>query len=188
MRDGIFAYLRELTKMKKHTKKLVLSALFASLSLVATLFFAFPLPTGYANLGDCFAFMAGFVLGGPWGTVAAGLGIALADLLGGYGIYAVATFIIKAFIALCGAMAVKFSKERKIRSVVVIAALSLLAEAMMVLGYFFFESVFLGVGDAAIASLAGNLTQAAVGVVTSVVLAVVFTRNNKLSKIIKELQ
>lgn len=171
--------------MKKHTEKLVLSALFASLSLVATLFFAFPLPTGYANLGDCFAFMAGFVLGGPWGTVAAGLGIALADLLGGYGIYALATFMIKAFIALCGAMAVKFAKEGKFRSVIVIIALSLLGEAVMVLGYFFFESVFLGVGDAAIASLAGNFTQAAVGVVTSTALAVVFTRNKRLRELIK---
>ena len=170
--------------MKKRTKKLVLSALLAALALVATLFFAFPLPTGYANLGDCFAFLAGFVLGGPWGAAAAGVGIALADLLGGYGVYAAATFIIKAFIALCGAFAAKFAKEGKLRFVI-IAALSLLGEAMMVLGYFFFESVFLGVGAAAIASVVGNLTQAAVGVVTSTVLAVVFTKNKRLKGLMK---
>ena len=171
--------------MKKRTKKLVLSALLAALALVATLFFAFPLPTGYANLGDCFAFLAGLVLGGPWGAAAAGVGIALADLLGGYGVYAVATFIIKAFIALCGAFAAKFAKEGKLRFVI-IAALSLLGEAMMVLGYFFFESVFLGVGAAAVASVPGNLTQAAVGVITSTALAIVFTSNKKLAKIVKE--
>ena len=170
--------------MKTSTKKLVVSALFAALSLVATLFFAFPLPTGYANLGDCFAFLAGFVLGGPWGAAAAGIGIALADLLGGYGVYAIATFIIKAFIALCGAFAAKHVKEGKL-GIVVIAALSLLGEAMMVLGYFFFESVFLGVGAAAIASVVGNLTQAAVGVVTSTVLAVVFTKNKRLKNLMK---
>lgn len=169
----------------KHTKKLVLSALFAALSLVATLFFAFPLPTGYANLGDCFAFLAGFVLGAPWGAAAAGVGIALADLLGGYGVYAAATFIIKAFIALCGAFAAKSAKEGKMRFVI-IAALSLLGEVIMVLGYFFFESVFLGVGAAAIASVPGNLTQATVGVVTSTALAIVFTSNKKLAKITKD--
>lgn len=168
----------------KHTKKIVISALFAALSLVATLFFAIPLPTGYANLGDCFAFLAGFVLGGPWGCAAAGVGIALADLLGGYGVYAIATFIIKAFIALCGAFAAKFAKEGKFRFVIV-AALSLLGEAMMVLGYFFFESVFLGVGAAAVASVLGNLTQAAVGVVTSTILAAVFAKNKRLKELIR---
>lgn len=170
--------------MKTNTKKLVISALFAALGLVATLFFAFPLPTGYANLGDCFAFAAGFCLGGVWGAAAAGIGIALADLLGGYGVYAIATFIIKAFIALCGAMAARLAREGKWR-IVVIAAASVLGEAMMVLGYFFFESVFLGVGAAAIASVAGNLTQAAVGVVTSVLLAAVFAGNKRLKELMK---
>lgn len=170
--------------MKTNTKKLVISALFAALGLVATLFFAFPLPTGYANLGDCFAFAAGFCLGGVWGAAAAGIGIALADLLGGYGVYAIATFIIKAFIAICGAMAARLAREGKWR-IVVIAAASLLGEAMMVLGYFFFESVFLGVGAAAIASVAGNLTQAAVGVVTSVLLAAVFAGNKRLKELMK---
>ena len=55
----------------------------------------------------------------------------------------------------------------------------------MVLGYFFFESVFLGVGAAAVASVVGNLTQAAVGVVTSVVLAVVFAKNKRLKALMK---
>lgn len=170
--------------MKTHVKKLVLASLFAALALVATLFLAIPLPTGYANLGDCFAFIAGFVLGGAWGAAAAGIGIALADLLGGFGIYAIATFIIKAFIAVCGAIAAKFAKNNRL-NVVLFAALSLLGEAVMVLGYFFFESVFLGVGEAAIASVPGNLTQAAVGAVTSVVLAVVFTKNKKLNSYIR---
>ena len=170
--------------MNTNTKKLVISALFAALGLVSTLFFAFPLPTGYANLGDCFAFLAGFCLGGVWGAAAAGVGIALADLLGGYGVYAIATFIIKAFIALCGAMAAKCAKEGKIRFVI-IALLALLGEAMMVLGYFFFESVFLGVGAAAVASVPGNLTQAAVGIVTSTLLASVFATNKRLKDLMK---
>ena len=168
----------------KRTKKLVISALFAALAFVATRFFAFSLPTGYANLGDCFAFLAGFILGGPWGAAAAGIGIALADILSPYTIYAPATFIIKAFIALCGTFAAKHSVNKK-GWIAIIAALSLLGEVMMVLGYFFFESVFLNVGTAAVASVPGNLTQAAVGVVTSTLLAVVFTKNKRLKELIK---
>lgn len=169
--------------MNNRTKKLVLSALFAALGLVSTLFFAFPLPTGYANLGDCFAFLAGFCLGG-WGIAAAGIGIALADILSSYVIYAPATLIIKAFIALCGLVAVRWIQKGKFR-LVTIASLSLLGEAMMVLGYFFFESVFLGVGAAAVASVAGNLTQAVVGIATSTALAMIFTKNKKLNELMK---
>ncbi len=171
--------------MKKHTKKLVISSLFAALTLVATLFLAIPLPTGYANLGDCVGFLAGFVLGG-FGVAAAGVGSALADLIGGYGIYAIATFIIKAFVALCGFMAARLSKNKRAQ-ILIIAAFSLLAEAVMVLGYFFFESVFLGVGTAALASVVGNLTQAVVGIVTSTLLALIFTKNQKLSSLVSDL-
>lgn len=169
-----------------HTRKLVTAALLAALAFVATKFLAFPLPTGYANLGDCFAFLAGFLLGGPWGAAAAGLGIALADVLSPYIVYAPATLIIKAFIALCGAFAARYIGKGKVRFAV-FAAASVLGEAMMVLGYFFFESVFLGVGEAALASVPGNLTQAVFGAVTSILLAVVFTTNKKLAALIKKI-
>lgn len=172
-------------KKKSKTKKLVASALFMALAFIATRFFAFSLPTGYANLGDCFAFLAGFVLGGAWGAIASGIGIALADVLSPYIIYAPATLIIKAFIALCGAFAAKYAAGEGRLKFLVIAALSLLGEVMMVLGYFFFESVFLNVGTAAVASVPGNLTQAAVGVVTSTVLAILFTKNKRLKELIK---
>lgn len=170
--------------MNRHTKNLVLSALFAALGFVATYFFAFPLLTGYANMGDCFAFLAGFCLGGVWGPAAAGVGIALADILGGYAIYAPATFIIKAFIALCGALAFKLAKENKLYPAI-IAAFSLLGEAVMVLGYFFFESVFMGVGAAAVASVPGNLIQAAFGTVSSVILAIVFAKSKALGRLMR---
>ena len=168
-----------------HTRRMVMAAFLAALAFVATKFLAFPLPTGYANLGDCFAFLAGFLLGGPWGAAAAGIGIAMADVLSPYVIYAPATLIIKAFIALCGAFAAKYAAAGKIRFFVFTTA-AILGEVMMVLGYFFFESVFLGVGEAALASVPGNLTQALFGAVTSVILAVVFTTNKKLSAMIKK--
>lgn len=172
-------------KRTGHTRRLVVAALLMALAFVATKFLAFPLPTGYANLGDCFAFLAGFLLGGPWGMAAAGIGIALADVISPYAIYAPATLIIKAFIALCGAFAAKYGTG-KVRFVV-FAVAAVLGEAMMVLGYFFFESVFLGVGEAALASVPGNLTQALFGAVSATLLAVAFSTNKKLSALIKKI-
>ena len=63
------------------TFRIVLVALFAALTCVATMFLRIPSPTGgYLNLGDGIALLSAFLLG-PWlGGVAAGLGSMLADL------------------------------------------------------------------------------------------------------------
>ena len=110
------------------------------------------------------------------------MGIALADVLSPYVIYAPATFIIKAFIALCGALAFRLSKGKKL-SVLIIAAFSVLGEAVMVLGYLLFELAIYGTG--ALASIPGNLTQAAAGVITSTLLAIVFAKNKRLREFMK---
>ena len=83
---------------KTITKKIVITALFASLTLVAT-FIRLPLPMGYVHLGDGFVLLSAFLLGPLWGTIAAGLGSCLADVFG-YIQYAPATLLIKAIMAL----------------------------------------------------------------------------------------
>ena len=87
------------TTMKLTTKNLALTALFIALCTLVTMFIRIPLPTsGYANLGDAMVLLAAWVLGPVYGALAAGLGSALADLIG-YPIYAPATFIIKFLVA-----------------------------------------------------------------------------------------
>ena len=83
----------------KTTKRLVMAALFVALTFLATFLIQIPLPLGYIHLGDALVFLCGFILGPIWGTVAAGLGAGLADILSGYVIYAPATFVIKALMA-----------------------------------------------------------------------------------------
>ena len=80
------------------TLKLVISALMASMACVATMVIKIPIPAtgGYINLGDSIVLLASVALGPVYGGLAAGLGSALADLLGGYVAFAPATFIIKA--------------------------------------------------------------------------------------------
>ena len=81
------------------TKKLVLTALFMALTVVATMFIRVPLPLGYVNLGDAFVLLSVFILGPVYGTIAAGVGSALADLFG-YITYAPGTLIIKTTMAI----------------------------------------------------------------------------------------
>ncbi len=154
-------------------KKLVLAALFTALATVATAVIAIPLPNGFANLGDTVVLLAGGVLGGPLGIVSAAVGSALADILLGYTLYAPATFVIK------GAMATVFwlvygKKTTVLRSITG----AVVAECIMVGGYFLYETILYG-AVAALPSVLGNTIQGAVGAaVACVVLPLVKQMKN----------
>lgn len=63
---------------------LVKTALMMALVYIFTAMFKIPTPLtgGYTHLGDCMIFLAVMILGRKQGTIAAGFGAALADLLG----------------------------------------------------------------------------------------------------------
>ena len=64
-------------------KKLVLAALMAALTYVATSIVQIPSPMqGYVNLGDCIVLLSGWILGPWWGAAAGGIGSMLVDLIG----------------------------------------------------------------------------------------------------------
>ena len=171
-------------KNNNQIKRLILSALFAALCMVSTAFLAFPLPTGYANLGDGFAFAAGFVLGMPWGIAAAGLGSALADLVLGYAIYMPATAILKALIAVAGAICARILLRKSGKFPLWAMLLcSLSGEAVMVLGYFVYECFVIGVGEAAVVSIPANVGQGAVGMLVSVALVSALSKIPGLRKL-----
>ena len=158
----------------------------AALCFVATLI-SFPLPTGYANLGDCMAFASGFILCGPWGIVAAALGSALADLVLGWAIYMPATALLKGIIGLVGVICAKKLLSHKrggVGSKVFLVIASLIGELIMVAGYFAYECFALGVGEAAIVSVPVNLGQGAVGVAASVAITVAFMKIPALSRLV----
>lgn len=142
------------------SKQLALTALFAALCLVGTLLIPIPLPMGYFNVGDVFVLLAGWFLG-PLGSVAAGLGSALADIIAGYATYSPFTFVIKALDAFSAYMIWKFLKIciRRERLDVIPRFLSaLVGEVVMILGYFLTEMLLYGFGGA-VATLFGNALQ-----------------------------
>ena len=152
----------------KHDKliKLVLAALFAALTCVATMLIHIPMPAtnGYINLGDGMVLLGAFLLGPAYGFAAGGLGSMLADLLLGYASYAPGTFIIKGLTALVAALILR-ALSGKFSGLV---AGSAVGEVVMVLGYFAYESLALGYGIAAAASIPGNAIQGAAGMVVGI--------------------
>lgn len=161
--------------MKLHKlNKLVSAALFAAIICVATYIIQIPMPAtgGYVNLGDCFVLTAGMMLGAGYGAAAAGLGSALADMLAGYMQYAPATFVIKALMAVAAYyLYTMLSKSLSGKTRIIAKSVSaVVAEAIMVTGYFIYEAVILGYGMAAAGSIIGNVSQGVVGAVAAVIL------------------
>lgn len=74
-----------------------MTALFAALACVATMSIRIPTPGtgGYIHPGDAIVILSGVVLGPSYGLLAAGIGSAISDLLGGYFVYVPITFVIK---------------------------------------------------------------------------------------------
>lgn len=149
--------------MNENTKKLVTAALMAALTCVATMFIMIPSPyKGYINLGDCFVLTAGWVLSPLYGALAAGIGSGLADMFAGYVIYAPATFVIKALMALCACFG--FQILHKTFNTLFSRVISgVLAEVVMVLGYFIFESFLYGPVASAV-NIPANCIQGVAGI------------------------
>ena len=109
--------------MNNNLKKLILAALFAALSCVATMSIRIPTPGtgGYIHPGDAIVILSGVILGPVWGFLAGGIGSALSDLIGGYFIYVPITFVIKGLVALAaGLLYQKIGKNQKSRYIAVI--------------------------------------------------------------------
>ena len=156
--------------MNNNLKKLILAALFAALSCVATMSIRIPTPGtgGYIHPGDAIVILSGIILGPVWGFLAGGIGSALSDLIGGYFIYVPITFVIKGLVALAaGLLYQKVGKNQKSRYVAVI--LGGVADIILVAGgYFVCEFFIYGAGAAA--SIPANIIQGVGGLVISCIL------------------
>ncbi len=155
--------------MVNKTKKIVFSALLASLVCVATMVIKIPSPlSGYINLGDGVVLLCGWFLGPVYGFLAAAVGSALADLFYGYMVYVPATFVIKGAVALIACVLSKKTKK-------VIGAIA--AEVVMVAGYYVFEGFLYGFG-ASLVNIVPNIVQATAGIIVGLLLIGVFKKTN----------
>ena len=156
--------------MNNNLKKLILAALFAALSCVATMSIRIPTPGtgGYIHPGDAIVILSGVILGPVWGFLAGGIGAAMSDLIGGYFVYVPITFVIKGLVALAaGLLYQKVGKTQKSRYTAVV--LGGIADIILVAGgYFVCEYFIYGAGAAA--SIPANIIQGIGGLVISCIL------------------
>lgn len=165
--------------MNDKTKNIVITALMAALTCVATMIIKIPSPlNGYVNLGDCIVLVAGWMLSPAYGFLAAGLGSALADVFSGYMTYAPATFIIKGLMALVAFYGFK-SLRQKLGNLPSGILSGVAAELVMILGYFVFEGFLYGFLPSAV-NIPANSMQGIAGVVIGVLLAKIFEKSKVL--------
>lgn len=161
--------------MNEKLKKLVMAAVLAALTAVATMVVKIPSPLhGYVNFGDCVVLAAGWLLSPLYGFLAAGVGSALADVFSGYALYAPATFLIKGLMALAAFYCYKLASKR-LSDLPGRLISGIAAEALMVLGYLAFESVLYGFVPS-LANVPANCVQGVAGIIIGTVLIKVLKR------------
>lgn len=167
------------------TIKIVRASLFMAMTMVATLFIRIPIPLGYVNLGDAFVLLSAFILGPVYGVIAAGVGSALADLVG-YASYAPGTLIIKALMAFVACVVyIALAKTTKKPLIAEIVA-SVTGAVVMTAGYFIYESLLFVTPAVAWANCAYNILQGLVGAAIAVSTMRVLCATRLLEKINKE--
>ena len=168
-----------------HVFRIILTAMFAALVCVSTIVIQIPSPVGgYVNLGDALVLMSAFLLGPVYGGAAAGIGSALADLITGYAHYVPGTLVIKLLIAVAAALVnralVKATPNIKPLPRYIVAGIP--GEIIMVVGYLFYAWFCLSRGASALASVPGNIAQAAAGIIIAAVLTPLLTRPKEVQE------
>lgn len=173
-------------KGKTTVRTITFTGIFAALTLLATYIIKVPTPTmGYIHLGDTFVILSGLFLGPVYGSLAAGIGSGLSDLLGGYAAWVPGTFIIKFLTALTAARVFQVlsgKKKGRAKEYAIIVS-GIAGEIVMVFGYFLYNILMLtltagaltgaGLASAAAASLAEipfNVVQGLAGIILSSIL------------------
>lgn len=157
--------------INSNLKKIVMTALFAALACVATMSIRIPTPGtgGYIHPGDAIVILSGVILGPVWGLLSAGIGSAMADLLGGYFIYVPITFAVKGIVAFAAGMIYqKVGKTSKSRYAAVV--LGGIADIIFVAGGYFLCEIPLYGASSAAASVPANVIQGISGLIIAFVL------------------
>ena len=149
-----------LVAKKTHTKTLVISGMLTAILFIVTRI-AYPIPgtSAYVNMGDSVIYCTGLLIGAPWAVAVSAIGSALADWAIGYPIYIPATILIKGLMGLVCAVLMRNDKLPRF------VFTSILSGAIMAIGYFVYEVLFIGGWGYASVTITGNLIQWAAGVI-----------------------
>ena len=160
--------------MQRKARIIAMTGVLAALTCAATMVVRVPSPSGgYMNLGDTLVLLSAWLLGPWYGAAAAGIGSALADLIG-YPLYAPATLLIKGGMAIIAGLLLRKGRSRLLPA--------LPAEALMVAGYWVFDGMLTGSLLGAAAGIPSNLVQAGFGIAAFWLLSTALSRSSAVQK------
>ena len=168
--------------MDQSLKRITKIAMMAAIIFVCTYTFKVPIAItgGYTHLGDCAIFVGVMILGKKDGTLAAAIGAALSDLLGGFLIWVIPTFVIKGIMAfVMGTITENVMPEKKGNWLIG----AILGGICQIIGYQLVKIVLISPA-AALATIPTITTQTVAGIVIGAVVIMVL----KSSKVISRLQ
>lgn len=156
------------------TKQMILSALGMALVFLATYIIKIPNGIqGYFNLGDGFIMLFASIVNPFLAFMIGGVGSALADVVGGYGIYFIPTLLIKGLEGVL--IAYIFNRVKGHLKYVSYV----LGGLIMVLGYFFCDSVINNSWTLGLSGIPANILQASVGIVIAFITLPILHKNIK---------
>lgn len=162
-----------LNKENEKLVNMVYAGLFAALTALLTAVLHIPVGNGYVHCGDAVIYLAAVMLPLPYAAGAAAVGGALADVLSGYAVYALPTFIIKAMLAavFSAVGGTQMLEKRRILAMILCGLVS-------VTGYWLTAVILYG-GWAAqfVETVPGNCMQAIASGIVYAVIAAAMARN-----------
>ena len=165
----------------------VTTAMMTAMVMIATTFFKIPNAMGYIHLGDGFVLLAAIILPKKYACFAGGVGAGLADIYGGYAVWAPWTLVIKIVMVLIVQLFFDFltkraSNGKHIAKIAGIPFAELFAYVLAVLwtvsGYYVAQGFISGNWAAPIADVPGNVLQAAVGSVIAILVSVTLEKTS----------
>ena len=159
---------------------LVTTAMMTAMVMIATTFFKIPNAMGYIHLGDGFVLLASIILPKRYACFAGGVGAGLADIYGGYAVWAPWTLVIKIVMVLIVQLFFDLLNKRVANGghVAKVAGLPfselfayVLAVLWTVSGYYAAQGFIYGNWAAPLADVPGNVLQATVGAVVAIIVS-----------------
>ena len=159
----------------------VTTAMMTAMVMIATTFFKIPNAMGYIHLGDGFVLLAAIILPKKYACFAGGVGAGLADIYGGYAVWAPWTLVIKIVMVLIVQLFFDFltkraSNGKHIAKIAGIPFAELFAYVLAVLwtvsGYYVAQGFISGNWIAPVTDVPGNVLQASVGAVIAILVSV----------------
>ncbi|MGL4773991.1 MAG: ECF transporter S component [Clostridium sp.] len=139
---------------EKSIKDTVYTGLMIALIFVAASVIKIPTFGGFTHLGDSMVFLSVIVLGKKRGAFASATGMALVDILGGYGLWAPFTFVIKGVMAyVAGEILEKLSLKAATNNIIAFGV----GAVVMIGGYFFAGTIMAGFLTEGVGFIEGSL-------------------------------